>query len=91
MQATVLFTEWPVTKLIVLPTKGFMGIMGILVIYKQHEVFTDLLDKLLMGSGVRQGVTDLVDMVFTSLQIRQGSGESETTETDLLTKQFNYK
>ena len=74
-------------RLIVLLTKGSIGLTDTLVRNLQTAwAFIDFLDKLLIGSETTIGSTDLLDVVFKSLQVREGSEESETK-----TGIFTYK
>ena len=42
----------------------------------------------MIGLGTVTGITDLLDVVFTSLQVKKASRESETLLADLLKKEF---
>ena len=67
-----MFTEWLMAGLTILLTKGFIG----------------LADTLLRDLQTAWVFTDLLDVIFTTLQVREGSGESKTTLADFLTKEF---
>ena len=72
LQTTTMFTEWLMAGLTILLTKGFTG----------------LADTLLRDLQTAWVFTDLLDVIFTTLQVREGSGESKATLADFLTKEF---